>query len=391
MSRYRGLTWDHPRGYRALRAAAAPGSGAPPCDIEWDVQPLEGFESASLAQTAASYDVLVIDHPHVGDAVEQGVLRPWESLLDRAELDRLDAASMGPSLASYELAGSVWALPFDAATQVSVRRHAGVPEPTGWEEAVALADEVPVVLPTAGPHPFLTLCAIAVANGVEPATGPGFLPEEAVAEALAVIRHFVSGPRGHTGGNPIDVLARMQADEGPLYCPHVYGYVNYAAADAGPGPLIFGEAPVGRAGRHGAVLGGTGLALSASCRPGVDLVEHLRWLMDDTVQSGFIPAHGGQPSAAAAWRDPDLDRRYGGFYSRTRTTLEDSWIRPRVAGAVRFQQRAAEAVREALAGSDDGTRLTHDLDTAWLALVADPATRSGSSAGTPAAQPRRDL
>ena len=40
-----GLTWDHPRGYRALDASAEAwrADGGP--DVTWDRQPLEGFES----------------------------------------------------------------------------------------------------------------------------------------------------------------------------------------------------------------------------------------------------------------------------------------------------------------------------------------------------------
>ncbi|MCJ7872787.1 enoyl-CoA hydratase-related protein [Phaeobacter sp. J2-8] len=38
---YLGLTWDHPRGFNAL--AAAEKNGGP---VHWDVQPLEGFETA---------------------------------------------------------------------------------------------------------------------------------------------------------------------------------------------------------------------------------------------------------------------------------------------------------------------------------------------------------
>jgi hypothetical protein len=81
LTSYRGLTWDHPRGYRALEAAAqdiAPGQGL---SILWDRHSLEGFEAAPIAELAEHYDLIVLDHPHVGEAVAQDCLLPMASLL----------------------------------------------------------------------------------------------------------------------------------------------------------------------------------------------------------------------------------------------------------------------------------------------------------------------
>src|SRR5687767_15932891 len=125
MGRYRGLTWDHPRGRVALESAAARGlaaSGEPL--IEWDAQSLEGFESSPIAESAADYDVIVLDHPHLGEALATDALQPLDDLFEASWLAGLDAASVGPSVASYRMQGQLWALPLDAATQVA----ASVPE-----------------------------------------------------------------------------------------------------------------------------------------------------------------------------------------------------------------------------------------------------------------------
>ena len=61
---FRGLTWDHPRGYDALAEAARrvnAGRSAPL--ITWDRQPLEGFESAPITDLTARYDLVVLDTP----------------------------------------------------------------------------------------------------------------------------------------------------------------------------------------------------------------------------------------------------------------------------------------------------------------------------------------
>ncbi|MER6941057.1 sugar ABC transporter substrate-binding protein, partial [Nocardioides sp. NPDC000441] len=74
---FRGLTWDHPRGRDALVAAAE----ASDLDLTWDVHPLSGFESTPIEEIAADYDLVVLDHPHLGDALAQGCLRPFDDLV----------------------------------------------------------------------------------------------------------------------------------------------------------------------------------------------------------------------------------------------------------------------------------------------------------------------
>src|SRR5690606_321641 len=103
-------------------------------DIQWDKQPLEGFESHPIADLCARYDLVVLDHPHVGEAVVGNCLHSLESVFGGDVVDKLAAQSIGPSLSSYRYAGSHWALPLDAATQVMALRGdlvASVP-PQTW-------------------------------------------------------------------------------------------------------------------------------------------------------------------------------------------------------------------------------------------------------------------
>ncbi|WP_188189931.1 hypothetical protein [Nonomuraea sp. SYSU D8015] len=113
----RGLTWDHPRGYAPLdeltRLDLAGGNpyGDVPEPIEWDRQPLEGFESEPIAKLCETYDVLVIDHPGLGAAVD--ALVPMEELFEPDELAAFQAGSVGRTWESYHLGGRQWALPLD--------------------------------------------------------------------------------------------------------------------------------------------------------------------------------------------------------------------------------------------------------------------------------------
>ncbi len=307
MPSYRGLTWDHPRGREALRAAAAE-VAAPELSIEWDVHSLEGFESAPIAELAERYDLIVLDHPHLGEALETGALQPVDALLDAAELARLESDSVGPSLESYRMAGRLWALPLDAATQVSVRRADAVPEaPDTWDDVLALARDRRVALSVAGPHAFLTFCSMAAAfgDGVNTGDSGSLVAEETGVRVLEVMAELAArAPSGTATMNPIAMLEAMAAGDGIDYCPLIYGYVNYSAPSTGS-PLTFGNAPRAATGtRRGSTIGGTGIAVTARCTPTPELVDHLRWLLSPEAQRGFIPQHAGQPSARSARRDP---------------------------------------------------------------------------------------
>ncbi|MGI9822947.1 hypothetical protein [Agromyces sp. Marseille-Q5079] len=355
MAGYRGLTWDHPRGRHALEAAAAAttdATGRPL--IEWDVHSLEGFESAPIGELAQRYDVIVLDHPHLGDALAAGALRPVDELFTPELVRRLRADAVGPSAASYTVDGSLWALPLDAATQVSVR----VPErldaaPATWHDVAALAESgvAPVALSLAGPHALLSLMSACTAFGHEPATEPGagLLDADAGAAAFELLAGIARrAPAGSAELNPIGLLERMRSRRDIAYVPLVYGYVNYAS---GPGALAFDDAPAATAGgRPGSTIGGTGIAITARSAPDRALLDHLAGLFDPAVQAGFIPEHDGQPSLRSAWADDAVNAASGDFYRRTLATIEQSWVRPRVAGYTAFQSEASAVLRDALLG-----------------------------------------
>lgn len=356
MRQYRGLTWDHPRGYNALAAAAARtgGEGAG-LAIAWDRQPLEGFESHPIEDLCNHYDIVVLDHPHIGEAIARNCLQPLESLFRPEELAVWRQDTVGPCLASYRYAGSHWALPLDAATQVMALRPdlLNRPPPETWAEVVDLPPAVPVCLSIAGPHAILTLMSIAVALGEPPASvDPGhFLSDETLRIALEVMRRLDErAPPATRQLNPIGILRLMAEGDALALCPLVYGYVNYAVLTDHPAaPLLFHDAPAAsRSGRPGSTLGGTGIAVSRRCSVTPALLDHLRWLMSREAQVGFIPEHEGQPSRREAWTDSGVNGRWGGFYRQTLRTLEASWVRPRFDGYIRFQTDASAIVRQGL-------------------------------------------
>ncbi|HEY0686758.1 MAG TPA: extracellular solute-binding protein [Steroidobacter sp.] len=370
---YLGLTWDHPRGYNALAAAAA--RLDPSRDgfaLSWQKQPLEGFEAHPIADLCARYDLVVLDHPHVGEAVAAGCLQPLEWLFSADEIAALERDTIGPCLSSYRYDGQHWALPLDAATQVMAYRADLIEgaAPSTWDEVIALSKRLPVALSLAGPHAALTFQSIATAFGEPPAHGDPqvFVSHDTGAAVLDVMARIASrSPSIVWTLNPIGMLGHMARSRTVALCPLIYGYVNYARpAHSEVAAISFANAPrqtVG--GRPGSTLGGTGIGISTRCKPSPELLNHLRWLMSEGAQSCFIPSHEGQPSRRSSWHNGAVNEQWNGFYQQTAETLEKAYVRPRFNGAIAFQTRCSQLIRDGLAEGRPHRAVLDDIQHAF--------------------------
>ncbi|WP_199240930.1 ABC transporter substrate-binding protein [Naasia lichenicola] len=379
---YRGLTWDHPRGRSALEAAARK-SATDDFSIDWDVHTLEGFESAPIEELAERYDLIVLDHPHLGDALAGGSLRPMSELFDADELAAWETDGVGPSFSSYRMDEELWALPLDAATQVSARRADLIAEaPRTWDEVRELSRTAPVALSLAGPHAFLSLCSIIVSLGGEPAASDTgrFVDAEIGERAFDLMRTLADrAPAGADQLNPIAMLDLMTAGDSIAYCPLIYGYVNYSSP-ALPRRVSFGQAPVAvSGGRIGSTIGGTGIAVSRRTGVAPELLAHIRWLMSPSTQSYFIPTHEGQPSARSAWNNELVDAASGRFYSGTLDTIEQSWVRPRFPGYIPFQSEGSGVIRAAIRSGSTAAELFDALTDLQRAAIAAASARKALS------------
>ncbi|MGN6364790.1 carbohydrate ABC transporter substrate-binding protein [Asticcacaulis taihuensis] len=354
-AKYRGLTWDHPRGFNALDAAA---KATPELGLSWGKHSLEGFETHPIADLCEQYDLVVLDHPHIGEAVAGDCLRPLEDIFTPEEIAGWERDCIGPSLKSYQFAGKHWALPLDAATQVMASKN-GDNIPQTWDEVLAF--DGAVALSLAGPHATLSFQSICAALGERPAMkDPDLFISEAVGlTALDIMQRLTdTSPLSVREKNPIGILQHMVDHEDVALCPLIYGYVNYA------NDLTFANAPCS-AGGIGSTLGGTGIGISKRCEITPALLDHLRWLISPQTQIGFIPAHDGQPSLRAAWLDAVVNARWGDFYRNTYQTLETAYVRPRHNRAIAFQTAASEAIRDTLYKQRSHDQLLTQLQTLY--------------------------
>jgi len=350
----RGMTWDHPRGYDPLVACSAVWETRTGVRLEWERRSLQDFESFPVAELAQRYDLIVIDHPHVGQITREHCLVPLD---DGAEIARLGKEYVGASLASYVWEGRLWALPIDAAAQVQAWRPDRLARPPAdWRQMLDLAATGAVLCPLRPPHDLMALFTLSGLSG-SPARvdGPELLAPAAAGVAYELLRELASLIEpACLALDPIAVLERMSRPDCACVCsPLIYGYVSYSRAGANGGAraaIAFGDLmPLMPGGRPaGSALGGTGIAVSARSPHRQAAIEFAYWVAGREAQRGPYLSGGGQPASAAAWEDAAANGGALDFYRNTRATLESAWLRPRQAGYMRFQQAAGARLLQAL-------------------------------------------
>lgn len=352
----RGMTWSDPRGYDPVVAAATAYAAIEPgVQIIWDKRSLQGFESTPVDELAATYDLMVIDHPHIGAVAEQGCLLPLEAHAEQWDLPRLAGETVGKSFASYTLGGRQWALPIDAATQVQAIRPDLLAAPLRrWADVVALGHQV--IWPLRPPHVLMSFFTLAANIGTPCAVTPGpLLPEPAGLQVLAAMQALAD--RVDPACYDMDPIAAYDAlaSGTRAVVPLGYLYAPYAQAGYRAQRLAFHDIPaLGAAGPIGSALGGTGIAISARTAHPALCTRFAIWLAGAEVQRGLYAAHNGQPGNAMAWGDVAVNARYGDAFANTRLSHEAAWLRPRHAGYMAFQEQGSAIVTDALRG-----RTTH--------------------------------
>jgi multiple sugar transport system substrate-binding protein len=349
----KGMTWSHPRGYLPLEAAAAEWKARTGVAVSWDKRSLQDFESFPVELLAREYDLIIIDHPHVGQITAENCLTPLDVPGRETERDELARHSVGRSYPSYTWEGRQWAFPVDAATQVQAYRPDRLGGPLErWSEVVALARRGRVLIPLRPPHSLMIFYSLA-ANLGDPCavSGADLISAETGARVWDLMREIAAlVPDTCYGMDPIAASEEMARTEAAIDCvPLMYGYVSYAADGFRPARLAFADIPsAGTSGPVGATLGGTGLAVSVFSPHREAAIDFTYWVASAEVQKGLYAASGGQPGHGLAWEDEAVNRPVHGFYRDTRRTLEASYVRPRHNGAMAFQGAAAHAVVEGL-------------------------------------------
>jgi multiple sugar transport system substrate-binding protein len=123
---------------------------------------------------ARQYDLIVIDHPHVGQITAEQCLAALDIPGRDTELADPADNSVGQSFPSYSWRRRQWALAIDAAAQVMAFRADMIERaPASWPDLMALGEMGQLVVPMLEPRGLMTYFTLAASLGTPCATGPG--------------------------------------------------------------------------------------------------------------------------------------------------------------------------------------------------------------------------
>jgi len=371
MIHLRGIAWNHTRGFTSVVATAQrfeeQHGGV---SITWEKRSLQAFADASLAQLAAEFDLIVMDHPHTALAATEGLLLPYEDWLPADFLADQAANSVGESHHSYRFAGKQWTLATDAATPIATWRPDLLAQhrltlPQTWEEVLELAA-----------HGFVTVSAFPIdvlmhsymfsaALGHAPFTTDAIAPDEVLAQALAELRRLVKlCDPACLGRNPIRTHEWMsQTDEArAAYCPFAYGYSNYSRPRYARHLLQAGGLVTVNGKRLRSTLGGAGLAVSAHTKQARAAMDYAQFTASPAVQQGVYFQAGGQPGHRSAWLDEAVNAASSNYFRATLTTLDEALLRPQFPGYMNFQDAGTPVAHACIAGQTTPAAAARELN-----------------------------
>jgi multiple sugar transport system substrate-binding protein len=372
----KGITWDHPRGYAPLKKIAELWKET---NVEWTARSLKDFGDYGLDNLAAQYDLLIIDHPHMGSIAAGKDLLPLDEYLSKTFIDEQRRQSVGPCFESYWFEGHQWALPVDAAAQVAACREdllVGLP---GWSnpgdlaELDSLLNRLPqgtVAIPLCATDcwcTFLTLCArhsgqeCFTESGIDAASGQW---------AFNQLLHWKQYL--HPSSlfmNPVQMLECMADTNEIAYAPFTFGYSNYSRSDTNRKRIRFMNPPGHDKGKRSSLLGGAGIAVSAKTALQEHCFRFLEYLLSAEMQSGVYYSSGGQPAHLQAWQNGFNNADSLGFFANTLDTLQRAYVRPRYKGFPRFQAKAGELLHQALLEGQAAADTIHQLNEQFHAHV----------------------
>jgi len=354
----KGITWDHSRGFTPLVATAQRYTEQnPDIEIVWEKRSLQAFADIPVEALSKEYDLLVIDHPHIGESSHSQSLVPIDCHLPNDFLVDQKKNQVGKSHDSYFYEGHQWALALDAATPVASWRQdqfskLGLKLPANWVELLELAKQGYVGLPAIPVDSLMNFYSLCLDQNDTLFTNKEIIVDEKTGiHAMEMLKELVGYcNQKFTKKNPIQVYETLVNDlEKEIYCPFAYGYTNYSRKGYVQNILTFGNVIKGPSGKSlQTVIGGAGIALSNNCSEKDAAVDYIQYIMSPQCQSTSYFDNGGQPGHRQAWINPETNKKCSNFFFNTMETLDNSYMRPRYNGYMHFQDNGCLILYEYL-------------------------------------------
>ena len=346
----KGMTWDHVRGHDCLVHSNDLLIHKCGISVTWDARSLLAFGDQHISEFYNDYDLMIIDNPHVPDAVHADAVIAFEDLVTPAQLDLLEATSVGASHDSYLYKGKHWALAIDTAAQVSAfRPDMADRSPVFWYEVFELAKQKQLLWAHKPVDAFSTFATLMAQKDAPLEGNVHFINQEMALEVLEFMVELASlVPDFCATSNPIDIAEALSSGDDFAYGVCMYGYSNYSRKGFRKNTLIYDDLPSFDGKATGSQLGGAGVAVSSKSKNPKAAAEAAMLLSLPEIQATTYGLGGGQPGNLIAWKDNVLNGVSHNFFRNTLRTLENAWVRPRVLGWPDVQYQSSLIIHKCL-------------------------------------------
>lgn len=353
MIKLKGLTWDHPRGYDSIVAATKIFEQSfSNIQLTWHKRSLKEFGDQSLEEFINEYDLLMVDHPFVGEAHENGFLTGLEQLLPEADLVKQSEMHVGKSYESYTYQNHQYALPIDASAQFSAFHTKNISHndiPRTWDQFMEIVNQTSFskkviwpLCPTDLWCSFLTISAQFAGNSKQIFNPLGF-DQDIAQKAIDFLKTALEKiPKESWKLNPIQALELMVKGN-YSFAPLLFGYISYSQKES---LIRFSNAIAFNPDRPISLLGGVGLAISAYSRYQQECAHFMKFVWSDEILSGCYIENSGQPSLLSSWKSSALNKQSENFFNNTIGSMNHAYVRPRFSGFNKFQAAAAHYLHE---------------------------------------------
>jgi len=346
----KGMTWDHPRGLDSVVASNSLLQEHAHASVHWKARSLLAFGDQHISEFFHDVDLMIIDHPHVPDAVSAGAVIAFDDVASAEELSLLRTTSVGASHDSYQYRGKQWALAIDTAAQVSAYRPDKVDgAPVFWDDVIKLAKGGRLLWPYKPVDAFSTFATL-MAQKHRPLTSDGryVYPDTAFEVLEFMVELAAAVPAICASSNPIDAAELLSTTEDFDYGVCMYGYTNYSRTNFRKHTITYEDLPSFDGLATGSQLGGAGVAISSASANVAKAAEVAMLLSLPRAQSTTYVAAGGQPGNLLAWKSEYANSITNNFFRNTLRTLERAWVRPRVLGWPDVQFQTSQVIHRAL-------------------------------------------
>lgn len=377
-----GATWQHQRGYRPLYATAAAYSQVRPGvriaweSFEWDE--LLEVQRKELLANSGKYDLLMIDHPWLGEYVSKDWLIPVHDVFDAPTVREIQDDTPTKVLESYLFNGRLWALPFDASTQVfyyrrDVLENIGQQVPQDFDalqEIAQLIHNPPsmygIGLPLRSFHAFDVFLSVFTAFGGQlfDEEGRWLYSSEPGEQALLTLSSMLkfSHPRSLAWG-PWQSGNAIENGGTICFAPINYGYISFRSDCRQSSQVGVTMVPkVRETQKRSSVLGGVGLAVAKATAHPKECADYCKFSMDRSVIEKFIATSCWQPGRKSILTNNRWDEFSGGFFGTLMHSIEFSYLRPRFDGWQTVEVECGEVISRFLRGEISSRQVLKAMD-----------------------------